>query len=108
MSRIDIPFNGKFREVMLNGTKTMTSRNKKYGDPGDTFERFEAVFVIKRIQQKNLGDIAANFFIEEGCESPADFMDIWKKLHPRRGWDPDQMVWTHEFQKEAEQKKLEV
>ena len=108
MARTTIPFNGRFKDVMLNGQKIMTSRTKRYGEVGDKFEAFGSIFVITDQHKNNLGDIALNFFIEEGCSSSADFMDVWKNLHPKKGWDPEQLVWVHKFQKEAEQKKLEV
>jgi hypothetical protein len=108
MNRIEIPFKSRFKNVMLNETKIMTSRNRRYGEPGDEFDAFGATFKMKDIKQEKLEKVALYFFFEEGCESPADFIDIWKKLHPKKGWDPEQLVWVHEFKKEAEQKKLEV
>ena len=41
-----IPFRPEFKDKMLKGLKTATSRTKKYGNAGDTFNAFGATFRI--------------------------------------------------------------
>lgn len=93
------PFGADFKDAMLNGIKTMTSRNKKYGGKGDTFEIFGETFTLLEVFQQSLESIKNNNYKEEGFEKPKEFEDIWVKLHPRKGWIPEQMVYVHRFQK---------
>jgi hypothetical protein len=91
------PFSAEFKEVMLNGKKTKTSRNKKYGEAGDTFKAFKKKFTLVEVKKEMLEDIAENYFREEGFETPEEFIKKWKELHTRKGWIPDQLVYVHEF-----------
>ena len=81
MSKVSIPFLPRFKESMLNGTKTMTSRRKRYGNVGDTFDAFGASFQIVEVGRLTLGDIAS-FWKEEGMESLEDFTRTWTQIHP--------------------------
>jgi len=38
MAKVYMPFKECFREPMLNGRKIMTSRTKRMGEAGDTFQ----------------------------------------------------------------------
>jgi hypothetical protein len=98
-SEIYIPFMKEFEKTMKEGKKTKTSRNKKYGKPGMKFKIFGQEFELTEIKEENLDYIANNFYEEEGFSSPEEFKEIWKKLHPRKGWVPDQVVFIHEFKK---------
>ena len=82
---------------MLKGIKTCTSRTKCYGKIGDTFQAFDKTFQFTRVETAHLESVAAVLFREEGCRSPAEFMKVWKGLHPRKGWDGWQKVWVHHF-----------
>jgi len=100
LKEIKIPFQDAFREKMLSGVKTMTSRTKHYTqDEGDYFNIFGATFVITRLYRMHLCDIAEECWYQEGCESPDHFRVIWNRLHPRKGWQPNQLVCCHEFRK---------
>ena len=94
--KVKMPFKKRFKEPMLNGTKTFTSRTKRMGKIGDTFEAFGRTFIIKDIWVATLRGVSA-FWEEEGCESKEDFMEIWKQIHPRKGWQPEQEVYVHIF-----------
>lgn len=96
---VRIPFFDRFRQSMLASVKTMTSRNKKYGSPGDIFKIFRATFQITKIEHLELGIIAKHYYKEEGVDSPEEFINIWKRLHPGRGWRPDQVVYLHQFKR---------
>ena len=99
MSEIYLPFKEEFKGEMLTGGKTCTSRTKKYGKPGDVFERWGAMFKIVEIKKMALQDVADKLYRKEGFFSPVDFIACWEELHPRVGWVPDQIVYVHFFQK---------
>jgi hypothetical protein len=108
---IQLPFKEQFREDMLAGKKTKTSRTKKYGSIGDTFKAFEATFIIVDQCEEELQFVAEHYYMDEGFNKPKEFIDIWKEIHPRKGWDPKQKVWVHEFMrtdKSSQQRKLEL
>ena len=102
MSEVLIPFMPEWKEKMLNGIKTCTSRTKKYGSIGDYFKQFGAIFEITNIIKLPLSYIADILYIKEGCDSPEEFKKIWIKLHPRKGWVPNQEVFAHLFRKEED------
>lgn len=97
MAHIKIPFKKEFRQALLDGKKTKTSRNKKYGDLGDTFDIFDGVFKITAIEKQPLEKVATQWYAEEGCDSPAAFRDIWIKLHPIKGFEAEKDVFVHTF-----------
>lgn len=82
---------------MLTGKKTMTTRSKKYGDMGDTFEIFGQKFIIKNIVKLRVGVVAYTYYDAEGLNSPEEFIEIWKKIHPMVGFQPDRKYWAHIF-----------
>ena len=98
--KVFIPFKEKFREPMLNNVKTMTSRTKKYGNVGDTFEAFGAMFEITNVFRLELGDIAS-FWREEGCNSLDDFVETWKQIHPNKPYRLSDRFYVHKFRKEV-------
>jgi len=97
MAKKKIPFKKEFNQLMLDGKKTMTSRTKKYGDRGDIFFVEDQIFTILLSFKIRVGDVANKYFKEEGFTSPEEFIKVWKEIHPRKGYDPDQMVWGHHF-----------
>lgn len=99
VKKIHIPFLAEFKDAMLSGRKTMTSRTKRYGEEGDTFNAFGATFKIVNVSQMSLRLIANEYYVDEGCDSDNDFVNIWKRIHPRKGFIPAQMVWVHKFEK---------
>lgn len=101
--KVKIPFLKEFKVPMLSGKKTATSRTKRYGQRGDTFKAFGAMFQIKDVSKMSLGMIANEYYLDEGFISDNEFVQCWRKLHPRKGYVPDQMVWVHIFEKEAPQ-----
>lgn len=93
-----IPFKQRFKIPLLLGGKTLTSRTKRMADVGDTFDVFGATFLITDIFTADL-DTVAYFFDREGCFSREDFIEVWKKIHPRKGFVPSQRVYVHVFKK---------
>ncbi len=99
MTAIVLPFLDRFREPLLNGTKTCTSRRVRLGKPGDEFLAFGAWFKITKVEQAALGYVASILFKEEGLDSPADFIEIWRQLHPTKGYEAHEIVWLHRFER---------
>ncbi len=99
--QITIPFQSHWLHKMLVGLKTCTSRTKKYGNTGDTFEQFGTTFRILSVDRYILKHVADILYMEEGCDKPEEFRKIWMKLHPGKGFVPTQTVWVHFFRKET-------
>lgn len=97
--KVKIPFQERFRDKLLNGEKTVTSRTRRHGNEDDTFDAFGATFRIKIIGKARLDAVASHLWKQEGAESPEDFRSIWESIHPRKGYVPDQVVWTHVFER---------
>lgn len=96
---VKIPFKEQFRDVMVNGTKTMTCRTKQYGKRGDTFPAFGQAFEILKVERRTLEDVQENYWREEGCTSPEHFEKVWISLHIRKGFKAMQRVYAHIFRR---------
>lgn len=99
MGKIEVPFLPEFEKPMLEGRKTCTSRNKRYGDAGDTFDKFGATFKLTEVTRYTLQGVAHNFYCEEGFNCAGEFISIWNRLHPRKQYVPTQLVWVHFFRR---------
>ena len=102
--KVRIPFKFRFSEQMLTGVKTATSRTKRYGNAGDTFDAFGREFELTDVYQDTLEVVAHDLWREEGCFASSHFEDVWRSIHPLKGFVPDQVVWVHKF-KEKENDK---
>lgn len=91
------PFDPRFKEGLLSGSKTLTSRTKKLGNKGDTFRAFGGYFLLELVWREKLRRVRDLYYEEEGCSSPEEFEEVWKSLHPRKGFDPDLKIWVHKF-----------
>ena len=98
MAHVRIDFMPRWRRPMRNGKKTMTARTRKKGEVGDVFWAFDAWFRITNVQRVRLRFVRNNWQYE-GMESPEEFEAVWRKLHPRRGFHPNDWVWLHEFKR---------
>ncbi len=92
-----ISFNNRFRQPMINGAKTCTSRPRQMANVGDCFQTFGEYFIITEVNQMTLDFAANGLWKEEGTKSPEDFISIWKVIHPFRGFDPNWIVYVHWF-----------
>ncbi len=99
MTAIVLPFLDRFREPLLSGTKTCTSRRVRLAKEGDEFLAFGVWFKVVSVEQAALGYVASILFKEEGVDSPADFIEVWRQLHPSNGFKPHQIVWLHRFER---------
>ncbi len=100
--RVRVPFDKDMVRAVLDGKKTCTTRNKRYGGMGDTFEVVAALDYatcrITNLARLTLETVAHGFFAKEGFDSPDGFRSRWAKLHPEKGFVPDQVAWLHEFE----------
>ncbi|MDH7514201.1 MAG: hypothetical protein QHH14_14755 [Clostridiales bacterium] len=105
---IDMPFAPDMAEAivygveMLDGRKVFkrwTARYKPKGRPGDIFDVLHHCFKIVRVFRARLSEVADNYELE-GFRSREEFVERWKKIHPKRGFRPDDIVWVHEFEPE--------
>ena len=94
---IEIPFNKWSLKKLENGIKYATSRNKKYGEVGDTFNVNGSKYQLTVVTKLPLWFIAFHLHKTEGCKRPIDFENIWKEIHPKKGWKDTQVVWYHHF-----------
>lgn len=94
---VNIPFLPEWKDKMLSGQKTCTSRNKKYGQIGDTFNIYGATFELTNINSEYLFYVATSLFKEEGCTTPNEFIEVWERIHPKKGFVRQQSVWVHHF-----------
>ena len=99
MAEICIPFLAEFKERMLSGQKTFTSRTKRYGREGDIFKAFGHLFALTAVYKGSLRFVANKRYLDEGFPNTEAFIEVWKRLHPRKGYDPNQTVWIHRFKK---------
>jgi hypothetical protein len=82
---------------MIGGRKVMTCRTKRMGSPGDTFVVFGYEFLLTHVFRIPLEYVAKDCYEQEGCLSSEHFQDVWRRIHPKAGFDPAQTVWAHCF-----------
>lgn len=92
-----IPFLEQFKEPMLKDIKICTTRSKVYGQKGDYFWKWGAMFRIDEVRVLNLATVARSFWKEEGCSSDEDFRRVWRSIHPKVGFDEERDYHTHFF-----------
>ena len=100
MADIYIPFTPQMREAAISGIKTATTRTRRYGYRGDEFYLDRQEFIIIDVLRIPLGEVAQDFYRWEGFDDQVGFIAYWSTLHPRKGYDSDQMVFLHLFRKE--------
>lgn len=93
---VKMPFLDRFEDPLRAGTKTLTSRTRKMGNPGDTFPAFGMTFLIEIVAEWPLSKVA-DYWRDEGCTSRQDFIDLWSKIHYRKKFVPGQVVFVHRF-----------
>ena len=96
---IIIPFMEDFRDRILSGQKTATTRPKKYGNGGDLFSAFGHSFQLTKVDKVYLGDVCSVFYKQEGFNSQSEFVECWNKLHPRKNYHYDTPVYLHQFKR---------
>ena len=99
---ISIPFQERWRDAILDGSKSATTRTKRCGSAGDTFGAFGAEFELVSVEKLPLQEVSETLYREEGCGSPQEFRKTWAKLHPRRGFVSHQSVYVHRFRRKGQ------
>lgn len=94
-----IPFQNRFKEPLLSGQKTATTRREAYGKPGEYFGAFGATFLITGVTKMLLKDVAHLHYKEEGVGEPEEFINVWVTLHPVVGYREFDEVYFHTFSK---------
>ena len=94
-----IPFRSRFVPLIKEGKKTCTARTRKYGTPGDVVESTAGPLRILLVERISLSFVRDQWWREEGMESPGAFVRTWERLHPRVGFDGEQRVWLHVFER---------
>jgi hypothetical protein len=97
--QLEPSFLPEFKEPMLAGRKTATSRTKRLGRVGQKFKAFGAVFEFTAIQRMPLRWVRDIYWADEGVASPAAFVEVYGRIHPRRGFIETDKVWIHFFRK---------
>lgn len=99
MAAVHLPFQERWRPLVLSGAKTTTVRTRRYGHAGDEFEvsgrRFRLV-EVRALPLREARDVA---WRDEGMASPRGFEDAWRENHPTRGFRGEDSVWLHRFEK---------
>lgn len=102
---VEIPFRDDMIYAVSLGWKCCTSRTKRYGCPGDLFllhrKEIDMKFLceIMGVVQLPLGFVAYRLYQLEGFGDEEDFINVWNELHPKKKYNPDQLVWVHFFDK---------
>lgn len=94
---IEIPFNEWSRQKLFDYKKWATTRTKRYGEIGDEFHVSGYYYMIDLVIKVPLWFVKNCLYESEGCDSPIEFVKIWRKIHKRKGFNGNQMVWYHHF-----------
>lgn len=101
MKYVNIPFNRKMVLASLSGQKRMTTRTKKYGDPGDRFILAGHEFEIIAVMKLPLKEVAQRFFRYEGFRSNVEFIEFWNKTYPKMSYEQykDKEFYVHVYKR---------
>lgn len=97
--RVAIPFQPRWRPMVLDGRKTTTVRTRRYGAAGDEFELDGATFVLTQVAMMPLAKARDLAWRDEGMASPEEFERAWADNHPTRGFRGEDAVWLHRFRR---------
>jgi len=98
MTEVEFAFLPEWEAKVLAGEKTATTRRTKHADPGDTFTAFGKKFRVVAVDRPTLQEVRALYWKDEGCASPAEFEEVWNRIHPRAGFRPMQRVFFHRWE----------
>ena len=96
---VKVPFLPEFKERLLSGRKTATSRTKRLGRVGQRFTAFGATFAFTRVEKRPLHWVTAWNYTKEGFEHPTGFKAVWSRIHRTRGYVEEDEVYYHEFKR---------
>lgn len=99
MALVRLPFQPRWRPLVLSGAKTTTVRTRRCGAAGDEFEVEGARHRLVEVAQTSLADARDRWWREEGMASPEEFERVWAENHPTRGFRGADAVWVHRFER---------
>jgi len=88
---ITLEFDERFRETLLSGSKTITTRRLRHGRKGDTFKAFEAEFCLIQVYPISRMNAISLWFLE-GFESRQQFEQYLDGKYPHTD-----TLWLHSF-----------
>ena len=101
--RKQLAFKSRFVAPILNGTKMQTARTSLKGiqryeliDAVSDGKTFTPLFITK-VEKRKLGTFDDVDIRREGCSNREDFENVWKQIHPRKGFDPETEVYIFHF-----------
>ncbi len=94
----NFPFLGRFHPLMEQGIKTMTTRPRKIGGVGYKWIVNNRTYRTVGQCSLPLSYIANHLFLQEGCDDPHEFIDVWNEIHPFKQYQPDATKVAHFFQ----------
>lgn len=99
MALVRLPFQPRWRPLVLSGAKTTTVRTRRHGEAGDEFDVEGARFRLLEVAHAPLSVARDRWWREEGMSSPAEFESVWAQNHPTRGFRGSDQVWVHRFER---------
>lgn len=84
-------------EKVINGSKTSERRNDRYADAGDEITLKNHVFIIENVYPQQLKEVTEEDAQLEGYKSLDDYKEALTSIHQGAVWNPEQVVWVHEF-----------
>lgn len=86
-------------DKIINGEKTTERRNDRYADVGDEIVLDGQTFIVNDIYPQQLKSITEENAKQEGYNNLDEYKDALTSIHHGVIWDPEAVVWTHEFKK---------
>jgi len=93
-----LPFLPRFVPYIRAGDKTMTARSKPYGKAGDVLRTPAGPVRLLSVRHVCLGFVRDFCWDQEGLNSPQEFEEVWRQIHPKAGFDPGRKVYLHHFE----------
>lgn len=93
-----VAFRDEFHDKIRSGVKTMTCRTSQLGKIGDRLVTPRGLVIeLLDVKQRYLGDVAHQFYKQEGLDSPDDFIRVWNELHYGLKYNAEREAWLHTF-----------
>jgi hypothetical protein len=99
-----LKFLERFVIPIQNGIKTQTARtssNLEIGDVVLAVTTKRGQFALLHITDKTRRALSTFNYadaIREGCKDLDDFKVVWNRIHPRKGFNPEQFVYVIKFE----------
>jgi hypothetical protein len=103
-----LPFLPEFEHALRTGRKTCTARTRRYGKAGDVLMSRVGPLRLVRVSKQPLAVVRDDYYRAEGVYSPIEFAQTWNRIHPRKPFDGERMVWLHEFERMPENRSSQA